>query len=94
MIKKEIIRCYDYSKDLNTFEYYYTYYWGSDGYWDDAQGMEVSEEEYESRYEVLLAEMQPVEAGRSVERVYGGSTFQYYELKELLAEMLKECLEL
>ncbi|MDE5860256.1 MAG: hypothetical protein K2H23_07765, partial [Oscillospiraceae bacterium] len=94
VIKKEIIRCYDYSKDLNTFEYYYTYYWGSDGYWDDTQGVEVSEEEYESRYETLLAEMQPVEAGCSVNRVYGGDTFRYYELKELLAEMLKECLEL
>lgn len=95
IIKKEIIRCYDYSKDLNTFEYYYTYYRGSDGYWDDTEGTEVSEEEYESCYEAFLAEMQPAETGRSVKRrYYGGETLQYYELKETLAEMLKECLGL
>lgn len=94
VIKKEIIRCYDYSKDYNTFEYYYTYFWGSDGYWDDTKGVEVSEEEYESRYEALLADMQPAETGMSVKRLYSGSTFQYYELRETLAEMVKECLGL
>lgn len=94
VIKKEIIRCYDYSKDYNTFEYYYTYYWGSDGYWDDTKGEEISEEEYESRYRALLAELKPAETGKSLRRLYGGSTFQYYELRETLAEMLKECLGL
>lgn len=91
-IKKEIIRCYNYSKDYNTFEYYYTYYWGSDGYWDDTKGEEVSEEEYESRYEAFLAEMQPSEAGCPVNRVYGGATYDYCELTELLAGMMKEYL--
>lgn len=94
VVKKEIIRCYDYSKDYNTFEYYYTYYWGSDGYWDDTRGEEISEEEYESRYEALLAELKPAETCKSVKRLYGGSTFQYYALRETLAEMLKECLGL
>lgn len=89
-IKKEILRCYDYSKDLNTFEYYYTYYWGSDGYWDNTKGVKISEEEYNSRFEDLLAGMKPAERLREGVHVYGGDTYSFCELAEVLADMMKE----
>lgn len=92
IIKKEIIRCCDYAKNYDTFGYDYTYYWGSDGYWDDTKGEEVSEEEYVSRYGAFLAEMQPSETACAADHRYGGTIFAEQELPEVLANIMKEYL--
>lgn len=82
-VKTEIISSYDYGRTA-MFEYQYSYYWGSD------QSLPLSsEEEYESRFNELLAGME----NSSAAYVQHTRDAYDYDFQEFLSYMLREYLE-
>ena len=81
-VKTEIISNYDYGK-IAMLEYQYNYYWGND------QSEPVSEDEYESRFDDLLAGME----NSSAAYVQHEPNEYDYDFPEFLAYMLREYLE-